>query len=168
MLMLLIVIPVALLSVVLIAPRVIGYKTMAVLSGSMEPNIPVGSLIYVIPRGFEYLEVGDVVSFKVGGNTIVTHRIVDINPTTREVYTRGDANQVDDPATVREANIVGRQEFMIPYLGYLSVKFQTTLGIKMLGGILIVLIILGFLPGIFESDEKNNKKGVQNEQEEII
>ena len=34
---------------IIFVPMLLGYKEMAVLSGSMEPAIPVGSLIYVKP-----------------------------------------------------------------------------------------------------------------------
>ena len=34
---------------VILVPMLLGYKEMAVLSGSMEPTIPVGSLVYVKP-----------------------------------------------------------------------------------------------------------------------
>ncbi len=35
-----------LLALLMFVPNLIGYKSFAVISGSMEPNIPVGSIVY--------------------------------------------------------------------------------------------------------------------------
>ena len=51
------------LALALVAPRLLGYTPFAVLSGSMEPAYPVGSLIYVQPVEASSLRVGDAVTF---------------------------------------------------------------------------------------------------------
>lgn len=53
---------------------ILGYKFMIVSSGSMEPRLPVGSLIIVTPRDYEDLELGDIVTMNKGG-IYLTHRI---------------------------------------------------------------------------------------------
>lgn len=60
--------------------RLFGVEVYAVLSGSMEPEYPTGSLIYVKDVPLEELEVNDVITFRMGGNTTATHRIVEIVP----------------------------------------------------------------------------------------
>ena len=52
----------AVLAGILIIPKVMGYEEMAVLTGSMEPNYPVGSLIFVKEVDPENLKVGDVIT----------------------------------------------------------------------------------------------------------
>lgn len=52
-----------------------GYKFMIVSSGSMEPILPVGSLVIVTPCDYEDLELGDIVTMDAGGINL-THRIV--------------------------------------------------------------------------------------------
>ena len=52
-----------------------GYKFMIVSSGSMEPELPVGSLIIVTPCEYDELKYGDIVTFK-GGEITFTHRVV--------------------------------------------------------------------------------------------
>lgn len=52
-----------------------GYKFMIVSSGSMEPTLPVGSLVIVTPAEYEDLELYDIVTMDAGGVTL-THRIV--------------------------------------------------------------------------------------------
>ncbi len=64
----------AILITILLA-SVIGYKFMIVSSGSMEPKLPVGSLIMVTPAEYEDLEIGDIVTMNKGG-VYLTHRIV--------------------------------------------------------------------------------------------
>ena len=65
------------LALLFIVPMVLGYTELAVLSGSMEPNIHVGSIVYVDKsvQG-EELEVGDVVTYSLQSGTYVTHRVI--------------------------------------------------------------------------------------------
>nr|WP_317283096.1 signal peptidase I [uncultured Sellimonas sp.] len=69
----------AVLAGILIIPKLMGYEEMAVLTGSMEPKYPVGSLIYVKEENPENLKVGDVITYRLSEDTVVTHRIVEIN-----------------------------------------------------------------------------------------
>ena len=52
-----------------------GHKLMIVSSGSMEPTLPVGSLVIVTPCDYDDLEIGDIVTMSSGGYNF-THRIV--------------------------------------------------------------------------------------------
>lgn len=58
----------------IIFATILGYKFMIVSSGSMEPKLPVGSLIMSTPVEFEELELGDIVTMNKGG-IYLTHRI---------------------------------------------------------------------------------------------
>ena len=58
----------------IILATILGYKFMIVSSGSMEPKLPVGSLIMSTPIEFEELELGDIVTMNKGG-IYLTHRI---------------------------------------------------------------------------------------------
>ena len=55
-----------------------GIRCYAVLTGSMEPVLPVGSLLVVVPMSFDELKVGQDITYKTAGGT-VTHRIVAID-----------------------------------------------------------------------------------------
>jgi len=48
------------------APILFGYRPVAVLSGSMEPAYPVGSIIYYKAADFNEINAGDAVTFKIG------------------------------------------------------------------------------------------------------
>ena len=149
----------ALLAAVLIIPKLMGYEEMAVLTGSMEPEYPVGALIYVKEKDPESLEVGDVITYRLSEDTVVTHRIVEIDQQSQTVTTKGDANEQNDGQPIPYTAIVGRAEFKIPYLGFLSMNIKTTKGIVAVCGVLVVIILLTFIPEIFsDEDEKEDKR----------
>jgi signal peptidase I len=105
------------------ALTVVGYKPVAVYSGSMEPTIAVGAL--ALDRAIPAREVrmGDVITFSdpyVNGR-LVTHRVIDILQTPRGIAyrTKGDANPGRDPWTIRLTGQVGRVSFSVPVAGYI-------------------------------------------------
>lgn len=81
-----------------------GLQSYAIVSGSMEPSFPVGSLVYAEPIEPEALAVGDVAVFW-RNDEVVIHRIEENLYEDRELITRGDANSkasMQHPATVRK------------------------------------------------------------------
>lgn len=148
----------AVLAGLLIIPKLMGYEEMAVLTGSMEPNYPVGSLIFVKEIDPDQMEVGDVITYRLDSDTVVTHRIVDIDKEAQTVTTKGDANSSDDGSPVPYSEIVGKAHFKIPYLGYVSMNIKTPKGIMAICGVLIAIILLTFLPEIFSPEEENAQK----------
>lgn len=98
-----------------------GIRTYTVLSGSMEPAIPIGTLLVVYPVKPEELESGDIITFSVGGNMTATHRVTSIHEKPDGIFfqTKGDANAAVDGKLVHESQIIGRPVFSIPGGGYL-------------------------------------------------
>ena len=91
-----IVIAAVLLAIALVGARLFGFKVFTVLSGSMEPKYPVGSLIYVKKVDYTTLKSGDVITFMLDENTVATHRIVEVvpdqeDPSVIRFRTKGDA-----------------------------------------------------------------------------
>ena len=60
----------------LTVPRLLGYEMFEIVSGSMEPTIPVGSVVYVKNVEPEKIESGDIIAFYKDEGDIVTHRVV--------------------------------------------------------------------------------------------
>ena len=58
-------------------PDFFGYKPFIVLSGSMEPSIMTGDMVFVKETDPDSLKVGDVIAYK-SGSAVVTHRIVEV------------------------------------------------------------------------------------------
>ena len=107
-----------LLSVVLTpagkVPQVMGFSVFRVLTGSMEPEIPEGSLLLVKRTDADRIQIGDVISFFSPDPTLEgavnTHRVVDIQTENGEkiFYTKGDANVLEDTYPVRADMVVGK------------------------------------------------------------
>ena len=74
-----------------------------VVSGSMEPALPVGS-VCIVDCQQRSPDKGDIISYK-AGEGIVTHRVIEV---TEDGYvTKGDANDTKDPGIVKEKQIFG-------------------------------------------------------------
>jgi signal peptidase len=92
---------IALISPVFVSPVValfIGGHFSVIMTGSMEPTIPVGSIVTIKKVNPEYVKVGDIITFKAGESTVM-HRVIDKIVENGSYYfrTKGDANEVPDP-----------------------------------------------------------------------
>ena len=97
-----------LLTLVMIGTRILGYQMLTIDSGSMEPNMPVDSLIFVKQTDPSTLKKNDVITFTIDvEGTLVTHRIVSVRTEDRTFITKGDANPVSDSVTVSRDKILG-------------------------------------------------------------
>lgn len=159
-----------LLAIALVGVRLIGLQVYSVLSGSMEPAYPVGSLIYVKAVDCKELKVGDPITYRLDEDTVVTHRIIEVlideeDPDTIRYFTQGDANDIPDATSVHYKNILGTPVFAIPYMGYVSNYIQNPPGMYVAISAGAILLMLVFLPDLF-SDEKPGKKQTESEKEE--
>ena len=139
------------LAILLVGVRLVGLEPFVILSGSMEPTHHVGALIYVKKVDPAELRPGDVITFLVKDDTVVTHRVVDVIPDDQEpgtlwFSTQGDANDTVDASLVHGRNVVGKAIFSIPYLGYVSRYIQNPPGLYVAIGVGAVLLNLAFLP----------------------
>lgn len=152
------------LAVLLIGPKLLGFQGYAVLSGSMEPDIPVGSIVYDKEVEPETLKTGDVITYQLSDNTLVTHRIISIDENVEEIITKGDANDVEDGAPVSYSKVVGKMSFSVPLIGYITIYGKTKLGIAAVCGVIVVLLLVNFLPDIFKEDEKDSSENTEKEK----
>lgn len=108
---------------VVVGPRIFPYQSYGVLSGSMVPNLPVGSMVFVTQVDASDLKVGDVITVNnpTRPGTLVTHRIVELKNTGngKAIITKGDANGNPDPWFVNATGKGWRMAFNVPYLGYI-------------------------------------------------
>jgi signal peptidase I len=94
---------------------------LIVISGSMEPEISVGSLIVSTNVKVKDLHVGDVASFKREDGVLVTHRIVSNEAVTgneelRTVRMKGDANNDEDQNSYIQSEAL-KPLFVVPGVG---------------------------------------------------
>ncbi len=111
-------------------PKWFGIQLFEVLSGSMEPTYPVGSVVYVKTATTEDVRVGDAITYTMGTDAeyVMTHRVTQILKDPEAFVTKGDANEAEDPDIVYGSRLIGKPCFCIPYLGYLSEYFHTMTG----------------------------------------
>lgn len=108
-------------------PRLMGYEVYDVISGSMEPEIPVGSVIYVKSCEPSTLEEGDIVAFY-SGDEVVAHRVTENHKLDGDLVTKGDANEIEDFSDVPYRDVIGRVVRHYPVLGEIMVVLSGTLG----------------------------------------
>ena len=116
---------VAAIALAVVVPRLGGATPYTVLTGSMRPGMPPGTLVVVRPVEAEQISTGIVVTYQLrsGDPTVVTHRVVSqgIDGLGQQVFrTQGDANSVPDEWWVQPVQIVGERWYSVPYLGYVS------------------------------------------------
>ena len=118
------------LAAAVLVPRVAGATPYTILTGSMKPGMPPGTLVVVKPVDASDIGVGDVITYqlKSGDPAVVTHRVVaqgyDLKGS-RIFRTQGDANDTQDEKPVRPVQIKGERWYAVPYLGYVSNLFTS-------------------------------------------
>ena len=141
----------------LTVPRLLGYGIYDVVSGSMEPEIPVGSVIYVADAAPEEIQEKDIIAFQ-SGDSVVTHRVMANHMVEGEFVTKGDANEAEDMNTVPYENLIGRVKYHIPMMGDLMVILTGTVGkIYVLGfaacGVMLNMLASRLRDGSGDEDE---------------
>ena len=121
------------------APRIFGYEIYDVLSGSMEPEIPVGSVIYVEKVDPSEVDVDDVIAFY-DGESVIAHRVVTNRTSLGEFVTKGDANDVEDFDPIPYDALIGRVALHLPLLGHAMALYASSVG--------KVYLLLAFACGI--------------------
>lgn len=111
----------------LTVPRLMGYEIYEVVSGSMEPEIPVGSILYVEETPPEEIEAGDVIAF-MRNDTVVSHRVEENRYVEGEFITKGDANSEEDTVPVPYDSLVGKSVYHLPVLGTLMTMLAGDVG----------------------------------------
>ena len=143
---------VLIVGIIFVILYVAGIEPYVVISGSMEPDIKMGSLCFVNKHAkYRDVKVEDVIAYTASTGNKVTHRVVSI--TSEGIETKGDRNSASDGISTTEENFVGKNIFSIPKLGYL-VKLMQTLRGKI---ITITLAIFLFVLAIFIDDGKGKK-----------
>jgi len=100
---------------IIFIPCLIGYKPLIIESGSMEPILRVGGILYYKSIPLNTYKVDDILVYKVP-NHIVSHRIIDKN--NYYFITKGDQNNTID-SNVYNNQVLGKSSnFSIPYIGY--------------------------------------------------
>lgn len=131
-------------------PRMLGYHIYTVVSGSMEPEIPTGSLVYVKNMEPEEVQEEDVIAFysAMDGNSIITHRVVTNSTLMGEFITKGDANEENDMNPVTYDHFIGRVALSVPVAGSLAQTFTSAYGKIAAAGMISLAVVLHLIAAI--------------------
>jgi len=109
---------------VIVVPAAAGATPMTILTQSMEPTYPAGTLVIVRPIATDDIAIGDAITYQLesGKPDVVTHRVTAISTTGGEksFTTQGDNNAVADPKQVLPVQVRGSVWYAVPYLGYIN------------------------------------------------
>ena len=131
----LILVSVILVCIPVTVPKLMGYELYDIVSGSMEPEIPVGSVVYVKEAAPEEVQEGDVIAFWRSApaegteeGAVVVHRVVTNQIVEGWFETKGDANTDVDMNKVPYDDLIGCVTYHIPFLGGLMGVLGSTVG----------------------------------------
>jgi signal peptidase len=113
-------------ALVVVVPAATGSTPYTILTTSMEPSYPPGTLIIVKPTDPQAINVGDVVTYQVKSNEpeVITHRVIQIRHSSDpdvelQFVTQGDNNGSPDGA-IRAVQIRGVVWYAVPWIGYIN------------------------------------------------
>lgn len=111
----------------MVLPKVLDYEVYHVVSGSMEPEISVGSLVLVEAAAPETIAEGTVIAFRSGG-AVVVHRVIQNKLVEGAFVTKGDANPIEDRKEVPYDQLIGSVAYHIPAAGQLLAVCGSMIG----------------------------------------
>ncbi len=135
-----------------------GIKSYAVRTGSMEPDIHQGSLLYVknidASVALDVLAIDDDITYHTKNNVIVTHRIIAIDKTAGTITTKGIIDGAVADSAITPDQVIGITMGSIPVIGYLVLTLQNKYFIIAL----ILVIILAFVIEKLVKELKHSSK----------
>jgi signal peptidase len=157
---------IGLAAVLIVVPKVTGSIPLTVLTSSMEPGFPPGTLIIVRPVAVADVALGDVITYQMetGKPGVVTHRVIAINMTAgeRTFVTKGDNNGAADATAVLEGQIQGRLWYSVPLIGYVNNAVNGANRawlIPVAASLLFAYASFTFLAGVVASVRKRRRAG---------
>jgi signal peptidase len=149
------------LVVSVLIPRLAGATPYTILTGSMEPGMPPGTLVVAKPIDASDIAIGNVITYQLnsGEPTVVTHRVVGMgfNGHGERVFrTQGDANNAPDPKPVLPMQVKGERWYAIPYLGYVSNLFSAAQ--RQTAVVIIAIGLLVYAASMFIAAARNRRR----------
>lgn len=158
---------------VIAIPAATGSVPLTVLTRSMEPAYPPGTLVIVRPVDTAEISLGDAITYQLepGNPALVTHRVMGITSTSAgelRFTTQGDNNAIPDAHPVIPDQIKGEVWYSVPWIGYLN----TLVGgmersLLVLGVVAVLLAYAGwmFLGAILERSARRRQRAAARRDE---
>jgi signal peptidase len=107
---------------VIAVPKFAGAVPMSILTSSMEPTLPPGTLVVVKPTPVSQIAVGDVMTYQIrsGDPAVISHRVIAVNSLSDGTFsfvTKGDNNAEADPVVLGE-QVKGVVWYSVPLIGF--------------------------------------------------
>lgn len=143
-----------LMYLIIFIPKLFGYNPLVVISGSMEPTLKVGGLLYYEEIDINDFKEKDILVYELKDH-IISHRVVE--HLDNGFITKGDANNSYDSSIVNDNQVLGRgTNWSIPLLGYYAdFIFRHKYILKILLSIGIIDLFVDYL---IKRKEKQNEK----------
>lgn len=131
-------------------PKAMGYQLYTVVSGSMEPAIPTGSLVYIKYVEPKEIAEGDVIAFygSDADGSIITHRVVSNSTAMGQFITKGDANEENDMNPVTYNQYMGKLVRSIPKVGGIVQTVTGGDGRKAVACVIGVAVVLEIIAAV--------------------
>lgn len=150
-------------------PRLFGYQIYNVISPSMTPAIPMGSLIYTSEVVPEEVAEDDVIAFYSGRDlgAIITHRVVQNKVVSGEIITKGDANDIADAEAVTYDQVLGIVVLHVPYIGNVFAVLTTIYGKIAIGCLIAFSVLLHLVADALHERSEKREINESSDRQEI-
>lgn len=148
----------ALVILLVLAVGLVGMKFIlhispnVVVSGSMEPTVPTGSVAFIDEKDTD-IEVNDIVAYRESDTMAIMHRVVGVNDEGQYIF-KGDANDCEDFSPVNQSQIIGTEVFHIEKVGFLVQNMKTMKGLI----IVVTCFVAFFLLGLMVNNSNDEKE----------
>lgn len=156
--------------VLIVVPKATGSTPLTVLTQSMDPTLPPGTLLVVRPTPVQDIRIGDVVTYQIesGQPAVISHRVVSVASSsdgTRTFVLKGDNNALADSSPVTAAQIRGVVWYSLPDIGLVNqlVNGSRTWLIPAIAGVLLaygaVMITIGAVSAARRRRDRTRARG---------
>ena len=142
-------------------PDILGYKILQVMSGSMSGEFETGDTILIKKiKNESDLKKGDIITYKISENVLVTHRIVNITKVDEKLNytTKGDSNNIEDEEKIQFSSIEGIYVKKLNLIGKLITFMQKPYGMVIVFVFPILLIICIINNEKIKQDKKTKRR----------
>ncbi len=130
-------------ALVVAIPALSGATPMTILTSSMQPTYPPGTLIIVRPVETDDIRIGDAITYQLesGKPEVVTHRVISIaaGDVGKTFVTQGDNNAVADAKPVLPVQIRGEVWYSVPYIGFANTLVNGEARVWIVPGLAVLL-----------------------------
>ena len=158
------------LAVAVVVPRIAGATPYTILTSSMTPDMPPGTLVVVKPVDPDEISIGSVITYqlKSGEPTVVTHRVVSAGfdlEGNASFTTQGDANESPDEKPVLPVQVKGELWYAVPHLGSITNVLDNDH--RQIAVVAIVTGLFGYAFVMFVGAARDRRRSHQRDKEGV-